>query len=502
MKRKNKRLISRANFDGVIFDLDGVVTNTASAHFAAWKKTFDEFLQHRNRGSPFSMQDYLLYVDGKSRFEGVKSFLRSRRIKLLEGKTSDNGISTMHALANLKTRRFDKHLKKNGVEVYSSTVSLIKSLKKYGLKVAIISASKHCSMILKVAGLSGIFEAKVDGVVAEKLGIKSKPAPDIFLEAAKRLGIKPKRTAIVEDAVSGVKAGSRGKFRLVVGVDRGGNRKSLLKNGADVVVSDLSEISVFALPSALDCFEDLFTRFKKKKLAIFLDYDGTLTPIVDTPDKAVLSKGMKQTVKKLSKYCTVGIISGRDLRDVQRMVGIDSIFYSGSHGFEISGPMLHTENKAGVKFLPQLDIAEDELARLKSIKGVIIERKKFSIAVHYRLAPKGKISFIENVVDKVLKKHPELKKGYGKKVFEVRPNIKWDKGNALLWLLKFLKMETSLPVYIGDDVTDEDAFKAIKKTGIGILVSDDNAPQTLASYTLRDPEEVRKFLVRVISIYK
>ncbi len=519
MLNKTAHIISRAGFDAVIFDLDGVVTDTATVHAKAWKRMFDEFLSDYafRKGilfQPFDIdRDYRLYVDGKPRFDGVKSFLKSRGIDLPDGQTDDvPGTETIHGLSKLKDNYFLKHIEEHGVEVYDSTIKLIHCLKKHGFKTAIISSSKNCAMILDSANLSALFDVRVDGVNSKVLGIQGKPAPDIFLEAARQLKVKPERAVVVEDAISGVQAGRAGKFGLVIGVARKGDRESLLQNGADVAVNDMSEISVteeeketHALPSALDSFEDITIQTKGKRIAVFLDYDGTLTPIVETPDRAIMSEGMRETVAKLSRYCTVGIISGRDLKDIQRMVNIDSIVYAGSHGFDISGPEgLNIKSQAGTEFLPVLNKAEKELTeKLRSIEGVFVERKRFAIAIHYRLVNPEMVGLVEEIVDKVASGFPELRKAYGKKVFELQPDIDWHKGKALLSLLETLKLneEDVLSVYIGDDVTDEDAFRALRGKGVGIVVWDEPY-ETAAVYSLKSPEEVKQFLFKLIPFCK
>jgi trehalose 6-phosphate phosphatase len=520
MIKKKEFTISRTGFDAVIFDLDGVVTDTAAVHAKAWKRMFDDFLsryaaRHRNMPfEPFEIDtDYRLYVDGKPRFDGVRSFLTSRGIYLPEGHPDDPpGTETVCGLGKLKNEYFLEYIQERGVDVYESTVDVIHSLKKHGFKTAIISSSKNCAMILDSVNLSDLFAVRVDGIVSEIRGIAGKPAPDIFIEAARQLQVNPERAVVIEDAISGVQAGRAGKFGIVIGVDRTGNRDSLLKNGADVVVDDLSGLGVTdgidkvkTLPSALDSLEEIAHQARGKRIAVFLDYDGTLTPIVDTPDKAIMSEDMRQVVAELSKYCTVGIISGRDLKDVRRMVNIDSIVYAGSHGFDIAGPEgLHTENQVGTEFLPVLDKAEQELSRmLNSIKGVLVERKRFAIAIHYRLTAPEHTDKVEEVVDKVAARYPELRKTYGKKIFELQPDIDWHKGKALLSLLVTLNLDSDdiLPVYIGDDVTDEDALRALEGRGIGIIVWDEPY-KTAASYSLRNPGEVGEFLLELIPLCK
>ncbi len=517
VKGKTPLAIPAVDFEAVIFDLDGVVTDTASVHAAAWKRMFDDFLSRHAASKeipcqPFDMDnDYRLYVDGKPRLDGARSFLESRGIELPEGRLEDPPeAETIHGLGKRKNDDFLKQIQEHGAEVYESTVDLIHSIKKRGLKTAIISSSKSCAMILDSVNLSDLFDVRVDGVDSEMLGISGKPAPDIFIEAARQLKVKPERAVVIEDAISGVQAGRAGKFGLVIGIARTGDRETLLANGADVAVEDLSEICVTSdlepeesLPSALDDFETISRETEEKRIAVFLDYDGTLTPIVETPDQAVMREDMRAAVIELSRHCPVGIISGRDLEDVRDKVRIDSIVYAGSHGFDIAGPSgLQVENQIGMEFLPVLDRAEKELSQeLGSIQGMLLERKKFAIAIHYRLVDPGKVERVEKVVDEVAARHPELRKAYGKKIFELQPDTDWHKGKALLSLLRTLKLdgENVLPFYIGDDVTDEDAFRALKGRGIGIVVWD-KPYETAAAYSLKNPDEVRKFLLKLIPL--
>lgn len=246
-------VLTRSSFDAVIFDMDGVVTDTAGLHGKAWKEMFDQFLEEHARKTgvpqePFDLgRDYLDYVDGKPRFDGVRGFLASRDIFLPEGSLGDEpGMGSVYALGNWKNGLFGKLLEEEGAVAYPGTVELIHRLHDGGFKTAIISSSKNAETILRSAEALDLFEAKVDGVDSLELGIDGKPAPDIFLSAARELGVEPSRAAVVEDAVSGVQAGRAGGFGLVIGVDRGGNREALLANGADVVVADLDQVAVKA----------------------------------------------------------------------------------------------------------------------------------------------------------------------------------------------------------------------------------------------------------------
>ncbi len=238
------------NFDAAIFDMDGVITKTAVVHSSAWKRTFDEYLRYREQKyrvpfREFTQGDYLAFVDGRPRYEGVDSFLKSRGIIIPYGDPKDEpGIETVCGLGNRKNELFNKVLEEEGVEVYASTVQLIEQLLEAGVKVGVATSSKNSDRILEKAGIAKLFETRVDGVVSAKLGLKGKPEPDIFVRACENLGVRRDRAMIVEDAVSGVQAGARGRFGLVLGVARENNFGELRSNGADIVVSDLSEISI------------------------------------------------------------------------------------------------------------------------------------------------------------------------------------------------------------------------------------------------------------------
>jgi trehalose-phosphatase len=294
-------------------------------------------------------------------------------------------------------------------------------------------------------------------------------------------------------------------------VDRADDGGELKRHGGSKVVRDLSEISlgnkasssentIRNLPSALEELDKIARRIEGKQVVVFLDYDGTLTPIVQRPEMAVLSDEMRAAVARLASHCTVAVISGRDLPDVRDHVGIDTIFYAGSHGFDIAGPKgTHLENQLGMDFLPVLDQAEEALKeRLSGIAGARIERKKFSIAVHYREVEKDAVPAVEEVIAKVLEQHQELRKSHGKKVYELQPRIDWNKGKALLWLLEKLELDNpeTFPLYIGDDITDEDAFRALEDRGLGIVVAEGSEPtrRTHGRYALKNPQIVQDFL--------
>ncbi len=234
---------------GCLFDLDGVLTETAKVHDAAWKEMFDEYLRERSRrtGEPFvpfdPVADYDDYVDGKPRADGTRSFLESRGIHLPEGSDDDPpDAETVHGLGNRKNEILLRKIHEDGVEAYPGSVAYLRAVKEAGLPRAVVSSSANCRDVLVAAGIEDMFDARIDGVVAEQQHLRGKPAPDTFLAGAKALGLEPAAATVFEDALAGVAAGRAGGFGFVVGVDRVGQAAGLKEHGADIVVKDLSEL--------------------------------------------------------------------------------------------------------------------------------------------------------------------------------------------------------------------------------------------------------------------
>ena len=232
-----------------LFDLDGVLTKTATVHAAAWKQMFDDYLRQRAQrtGGPFvafdTDSDYGEYVDGKPRYDGVRSFLASRGIELPEGEDDDPPTAeTVHGLGNRKNELVLKVLREDGVEAYPGSVRYLEAVRDAGLKRAVVSSSTNCRDVLVAAGIEQLFEARIDGVVAEREHLKGKPAPDTYLAGARALGVGPEEAAVFEDALAGVEAGRAGRFACVVGVDRVDHADALREHGATIVVEDLAEL--------------------------------------------------------------------------------------------------------------------------------------------------------------------------------------------------------------------------------------------------------------------
>jgi alpha,alpha-trehalase len=251
-----KQILDARALDAAIFDLDGVVTQTAQVHAQCWKRLFDEVLRQRSdeAGEPFrpfdEEADYLGFVDGKPRFDGVRDFLRSRGIKLPEGEPTDEPEkATVFGLGKRKNLYFREHLEREGVAVFDSTIALLHQLRRMKVKLALASSSRNAEPVLAAAKLTDLFDVRVDGNDLGRLGLKGKPAPDLFLLAAKQLDVSPSRAVVFEDAISGVAAGRAGDFAHVVGVDRAGTPEALRKSGADIVVPDLAFLEIQGGPS-------------------------------------------------------------------------------------------------------------------------------------------------------------------------------------------------------------------------------------------------------------
>ncbi len=499
-------------FDAFIFDLDGVITQTAKVHALAWKKMFDDYLaKHTPQAALFDIEsDYLRYVDGKPRYDGVRSFLASRNLTLAYGDPADApGEETVCGLGNLKDELYHATLRSDGVEVYESSVKLLRRLRGENVRTAVVSSSRNCQDVLEAASIADLFDTRVDGIELERLQMPGKPAPDMFVEACRRLRITPERCVGVEDATSGVEALRAAGFGWVVGVNRADQAEALYQHGADVVVDDLDELTLISetpntgkvdrLPNALERLDEFFLADQREP-AMFLDYDGTLTPIVPRPQDAVLSNAMRAILQRLAGLCPVAIVSGRDLADVRELVTLQRLWYAGSHGFEIAGPAgERAENEAGRRYLGALDAAEQDLRDLlAAVPGCLVERKHFSIATHYRLVAPEQVETVKHTVRNIHSHHSGLRLQSGKKVLELQPNVDWHKGKALRWLMQVQKLDAAhyMPIYIGDDVTDEDAFRELATDGVGILVAQDDGV-THAAYRLDDPRAVEEFLNRL-----
>lgn len=390
--------------------------------------------------------------------------------------------------------------------LFGATVDLARKLQGVDVAAAAYSSSPKCRQALKAAGIDDLFGVCIAGTAGER-GTVATPYPAVLLEATRRLGVRPQRCVVVENSHAGVAAGRGGGFALVIGIDPTGSADDLARNGADVVVADLADVAVRTgdkriseLANALTSYGQLIGITSARESMLFLDYDGTLSPIVSDPGAATLVDGAAEALELVAAACPVAILSGRDLADIRTRVGAPGLWYAGSHGFELTGPDgTYHQNEAAAAFVPVLEQAAAELRDcLAQIPGVRVEHKRFAVAVHYREVAPGRVGEMVAAAHQ-LGARDGLRVTGGRMVVELRPDIDWDKGTTLAWIRDRIDPSGSLlPIYIGDDLTDEDAFDAVRFDGIGIVVGhdEDGDRKTAAHFTLQNPDQVREFIQR------
>jgi trehalose 6-phosphate phosphatase len=382
---------------------------------------------------------------------------------------------------------------------FESTVKLARQLDEIGVGTAVFSSTRSCQDVLTAAGIGDLFPVRADGSVTATT----------LVEMADRLAARPGRCVVVATDAADVAGGREGGFALVIGVDRTGHRDALRHSGADAVVADLREVTVRTgdqrmsqLPDALQAL-GLTDGLAARRPAVFFDFDGTLSDIVDDPDAARLATGAAEALQKLAARCPVAVLSGRDLADVTKRVGLPGIWYAGSHGFELTAPDgTHHQNDAAAAIIPVLEKVAAELRdEVGSIPGVVVEHKRFAVAVHYRNAARDRVGEVAAAVRAAGQRHA-LRVTTGREVIELRPDIDWDKGKTLRWIIDHLQHVGSpplVPIYLGDDITDEDAFDAVRHDGVPIVVrhSDDGDRATAALFALDSPTRVSEFTERL-----
>lgn len=332
---------------------------------------------------------------------------------------------------------------------------------------------------------------------------------DVFRAGAPTLGKDPARTVVIADAEAGVALGRAGGFGLVIGVDRGDRAERLYDRGADVVVDDLAGVRLRAgfrrmseVPDALASWARIGDLLDTEKVALLLDFDGTLSEIVSEPGAAALVDGAAAALRRLAGRCPVAIVSGRELDDLRAHVGVEGLWYAGCHGFELLAPdgTTHIHDAAPGAQRALAEAAAELRARLSGIEGIRLEIKRFAVAVHYRLVAPDRVAAVVAAVHEQARTQG-LRVTGGRKVVELRPDIDWDKGTALDWILGHLTVP-ALPIYVGDDLTDEDAFDAVESDGLSLVVrhDEDGDRRTAARFALPGTAGVRAFLDRLAQL--
>ncbi|WP_063738385.1 trehalose-phosphatase [Mycobacterium tuberculosis] len=503
--------IDRRYHDAVIVGLDNVVDKATRVHAAAWTKFLDDYLTRRPQRTgedhcPLTHDDYRRFLAGKP--DGVADFLAARGIRLPPGSPTDLTDDTVYGLQNLERQTF-LQLLNTGVPEGKSIASFARRLQVAGVRVAAHTSHRNYGHTLDATGLAEVFAVFVDGAVTAELGLPAEPNPAGLIETVKRLGANPGRCVVIDSCQTGLRAGRNGGFALVIAVDAHGDAENLLSSGADAVVADLAAVTVGSgdaaistIPDALQVYSQLKRLLTGRRPAVFLDFDGTLSDIVERPEAATLVDGAAEALRALAAQCPVAVISGRDLADVRNRVKVDGLWLAGSHGFELVAPDgSHHQNAAATAAIDGLAEAAAQLAdALREIAGAVVEHKRFAVAVHYRNVADDSVDNLIAAVRR-LGHAAGLRVTTGRKVVELRPDIAWDKGKALDWIGERLGPaevgpDLRLPIYIGDDLTDEDAFDAVRFTGVGIVVrhNEHGDRRSAATFRLECPYTVCQFL--------
>jgi alpha,alpha-trehalase len=376
---------------------------------------------------------------------------------------------------------------------FNSTLALVRKLHDAGLRVGVSSSGRNYDQVF--AGVGDVATVCVDGGGHSGPG---EPDSTPLLDVAMQLGVQPQRCVVIAGSGSGVSGGRCSGFALVIGVDRTGHADQLRRSGADAVLGDRR---MSTLPDALQSYAQIVAAVAARRPVVLLDFDGTLCGIVDHPDSASMDQGAAGALKALAAQCNVAVLSGRDLADLTPRVGLPGIWYAGSHGFETTAPdgtkHHHESAETAVGVLEQ--VTAELRDRFALLDGVFVEHKRYTVAVHYRGAAPESVREVTATVHTVGQR-TGLRITKGRQLIELRPNIAWDKGKALQWIVhQIAGPDAVLPIYIGDDHSDEDAFDAVRYDGIGIAVrhGEDGDRLSAARFTLDGPDAVRQLLERL-----
>ena len=390
----------------------------------------------------------------------------------------------------------------------------IRKWKSHALKLAVISREESPPR-------NGVGDIEIDDLMDMQFSLQetmygTEKAIETFLSGIlDKLGVPAHKSVLISNDPIIFRNTRKKEWAMLIGIrENGPGRSALLESGCHIVVDGLDCIDIYnnsgkephfsqTIPNVFSDHSEMDTLLENRKPVFFFDYDGTLTPIVKDPDSAVLTDETRDLLSQLAQTHRVAVVSGRDMDVLREFIRLDGLIYAGSHGFRISGPDgLHMEHEDAREYVKSMDDTEAKLRESleNEIRGVKVERKHYAIAVHYRNAPERAFKQIENTLDQLVENCPDYKIGKGKKVMELKPSLDWHKGRAVNWIMDQLHLsgaEDHVPVYLGDDITDEDAFRSLADDGIGIIVGDHGQPSA-ARYRLENVEEVNQFLYRII----
>ncbi len=514
------RDIDRTRFDAVLFLLEGVLVDSDALLVSVWRQAFDEFqaarlatattmdpglrqneaqIPHAAAATPTApfdaARDYPMKIRGYPFDLVAGRLLAARQITVPPGGARDRpeALSTW-GLARRAERILAARLRA-GVVIRDAAVRLAKTLHRCGFRVGLVSREAQATALLQAAGLLGLFDARVDGRDVQRFRLGPWPAPEPWRDALRRLEVSTHRSAALVNGPAEAAAARQAGIAAVWDV---GDRAAL--GGAPDVIDAFTVVLPSApvgaaaapLPSALEHMEAIVPA--GGPVALFLDFDGTLTGITGTPGEAMLADYVRDMLAAIARRIPVAIVSGRDRENLQARVQLPMLYYAGSHGFDIAGPDgLRYEQPDALACVASLDAAETYLhGCLDRVPGALVERKRFALAAHYRKVEPAAVPRVEEAVAAALAAHPDLRASRGKKVIELLPAVDWHKGRAVDWLLARMA-PAAWPIYVGDDQTDEAALALLKERGSGIVVQDTPAA-TAARYRLASPDEVAKFL--------
>lgn len=503
--RRANATIDPRRHDAVLFDLDGVVADTTDVEFVSWQGVLEEFLKERTaagREAPpqFREADYREFFDGVADRDGVTAFLTSRGVAIPMGTPADEVLDTVHGLANRRERRLSERLKA-GVPVFETTVALVGAVSRAGMRTAVYSTGRHSAQVLEAAGLDDLFPVHVDLTTADGRHLPGAGVVNVLSVAAEMIEAAPERTVVLAGSAAGIESAHAAGFALVVGIDRTGGSEDLVRAGADMMATDVADVHLrdgdalrSCLPNALAAQSDLISALRGRQPFVCLDFDGTLSRVVADPARAQLVEGAAEALAALAAQCPVAILSGRDLDDIRRRVGVPGIWYAGSHGFEMVSPAGDiSAHSAADAAAPQLAAAAQALRRaLQGIPGTHVDVNRYRLVVHHRSASPAQVGEVVAATRHVARTCG-LRAVAGRHAVELTPDLDWDNGLAMDAIRRDLpEVDRLVSVYVGDDLADEDAFDRTRLTGITVVVrhaQGGNRP-TAAEFALDSPIEV------------